>query len=63
MKANAAKCHFLLSDSENLSLNVNNEIISNSASEKLLGVTITNEVNFENILIFFVLKLARNCMR
>jgi len=47
MKANAAKCHFLLSDSENLSLNVNNEIISNSASEKLLGVTITNDLNFE----------------
>ena len=47
MKANANKCHFLLSGNINVSLNVNNEVINSSDSEILLGVLINNNLDFD----------------
>ena len=38
LKGNADKCHFLVSTSQEISLNVNNFKIKNSDYEKLLGV-------------------------
>ena len=40
LKGNADKCHFLVSTSEEISLNVNNCQIKNSDCEKLLGINI-----------------------
>ena len=39
-KSNAAKCHFLVSTSQEVSLNVNNFKIKNSDYEKVLGVKV-----------------------
>ena len=47
MKANSDKSHLLLSTSTFSTANVNGDIIKNSESEKLLGVTIDYELNFE----------------
>ena len=48
MKANADKCHLLLSTKEKLTANVSNIRITNSNKEKLLGVTIDNHLKFES---------------
>ena len=47
MKANSDKSHLLLSTSTFSTVNVNGDIIKNSESEKLLGVTIDYKLNFE----------------
>ena len=47
MKANSDKSHLLLSPEENLNANINGDIIPNSKSEKLLGVTIDCKLNFD----------------
>ena len=47
MKANSDKSHLLLSKSTSSTANVNGDIIKNSESEKLLGVTIDYKLNFE----------------
>ena len=47
MKANANKCHLLLSCNNDLEANIGDAIIKSSDSEKLLGVTIDNKLNFE----------------
>ena len=46
MKSNSDKCHLLLSKNENFEANINKNRISNSRSEKLLGVTFGNQLNF-----------------
>ena len=47
LKANPDKFHLLLSDpSPNFSVHVDQYHISNSSSEKLLGITIDNQSNF-----------------
>ena len=48
MKANADKCHLLLSTKEKLKANISSDTIMSSAKEKLLGVTINNHLNFES---------------
>ena len=48
MKANANKCHLLLSTKEKLKANKSNYTIMNSDEEKLLGVTIDNHLKFES---------------
>ena len=40
MKANADKCHLLLSTKEKLTTNISNFIITNGEKEKLLGVNL-----------------------
>ena len=47
MKANSDKSHLLLSTEEKLNANINGDLISNSKSEKLLGVTIDSKLNFD----------------
>ena len=48
MKANADKCHLLLSTKGKLTANISNFKITNSKKEKLLGVTIDNDLKFES---------------
>ena len=48
MKANADKCHLLLSTYEKLTANISNFIITDSEKEKLLGVTFDNDRKFES---------------
>ena len=47
VKANADKCHLLLSLSNNLEANIGGAIVKSSDNEKLLGVTIDNKLKFE----------------
>ena len=48
MKANADKCHVLLNASNELTVKINEVQIKNSQSEKLLGITIDNDLKFED---------------
>ena len=48
LKANADKCHLLLSTKEKLKVNISNYAIMNSDEGKLLGVTIDNHLKFES---------------
>ena len=48
MKANADKCHLLLSRKEKLKANISNYTIMNSAKQKLLEVTIENHLKFDS---------------
>ena len=47
MQANAGKCHILLSTKEKVLTKVDSVEIENSQAEKLLGVTLDSELNFE----------------
>ena len=46
-KSNDAKCHFLVSTSQEVSLNVNNFKIKNSDYEKRLGVKFDSKLRFD----------------
>ena len=46
MKGNPDKCHLLLSKNDNFDANINENRISNTRFEKLLGVTFDNQLNF-----------------
>ena len=48
MKANAEKCHLLLSSNEKLFANIDNIPVESSSCEKLLGIQIDNKLTFEN---------------
>ena len=48
MKANTDKCHVLLNTSNELTIKINEVQIKNSQSEKLLGITIDNDLRFED---------------
>ena len=48
MKVNADKCHVLLNTSNELTVKINEVQIKNSQSEKLLGITIDNDLKFED---------------
>ena len=48
MKANADKCHLLLSRKEKLKANISNYTIMNNAKQKLLEVTIENHLKFDS---------------
>ena len=47
MKANADKCHILLSTSNKLTVKIIKVQIKNSQSEKLLGITIANDLKLQ----------------
>ena len=47
LKGNADKCHFLVSTSQGVSLNVNNFKIKNSDYEKRLGVKFDSKLRFD----------------
>ena len=46
MKSNKDKCHLLVSNQNDISLELDNETILSSNSVKLLGITIDNNPNF-----------------
>ena len=62
MKANSDKSHLLLSTSRSSTVNINGDIIKNSDSEKLIGVTIYYKLNLEEHLSKVVIKSAKNLM-
>ena len=47
MKANPDKCHLICSTDEQISLNVENEVIKNSKCRKLLGIKFDNKLTFK----------------
>ena len=47
LKGNVDKCHFLVSTSQEVSLNGNNFKIKNSDCEKLLGVKFDSKLRFD----------------
>ena len=48
IKANADKSHVLLSTTNELTIKINEVKIKNSQSEKLLGITLDNDLKFED---------------
>ena len=58
MKANKGKCHFLISGSENIIINVDGNVIEKSNCEKLLGekifvLVLKNFICFLYIIVFY----------
>ena len=47
LKANADKCHLVLSTDELFSINIDNEVIKNSNNKKLLGINLNNRIGFD----------------
>ena len=47
LKANADKCHLILSKDEPFSINIDNEVIKNSSNKKLLGINLNNRIGFD----------------
>ena len=47
LKANADKCHLILSTDELFSVNIDNEVIKNSNNKKLLGINLNNRMGFD----------------
>ena len=47
LKANADKCHLILSTDEPFSINIDNEVIKNSNNKKLLGINLNNRISFD----------------
>ena len=56
MKLNDDKCHLLITSSTETSAKVGDHNIKNSTSEKLLGITIDNQLSFNE----HVTKLCKN---
>ena len=48
MKANADKCHLLVSSDESCTVKIEDFNIKNSTEEKLLGVKFDSNLSFEN---------------
>ena len=47
LRANADKCHLILSTGEPFSINIDNEVIKNSNNKKLLGINLNNRLDFD----------------
>ena len=47
LKANAEKCHLILSSDESFSINIDNEVIKNSNNKILLGINLINSMDFD----------------
>ena len=47
LKANADKCHLILSTDELFSINIDNEVSKNSSNKKLLGINLNNRLGFD----------------
>ena len=60
MKANHGKCHLLMSTFTPISIKVKDYIIKNSDNEKLLGVTVDANLNFNCHLENRLKKLVKN---
>ena len=47
LKANAGKCHLILSTDEPFLVNIDNEVIKNSNNKKLLAINVNNRLDFD----------------
>ena len=47
LKANADKCHLILSTDELFSITIDNEVSKNSSNKKLLGINLNNRLGFD----------------
>ena len=63
MKANADKCHLLVTGNYEASANINEFEIESSKKEKLLGISIDTTLTLSIILHLFVKKQVKSCMR
>ena len=59
MKANADKCHLLVSSDENCTAKIEDFSIKNSTKEKLLGVKFDSNLSFENHVISLCKKASQ----
>ena len=59
MKANHDKCHLLMSTLTSISIKVKHYIIKNSDNEKLLGVTVDTNLNFNCHLVNILKKASK----
>ena len=62
MKANADKCHLLVSSYESWTVKIEDFSIKNSSEEKLLEVTFDSNISFENHVTSLCKRWARSCM-
>ena len=60
MKANPDKCHFLMSSDENINLMIEDQAISNSKCQKLLGIKIDIRLSFNEIFMKCAKKQDKN---
>ena len=60
MKANADKCHLLVSSDESCTAKIENFSIKNNSEEKFLGVKFDSKLSFENMSPLFVKMQVRN---
>ena len=62
MKANADKCHLLVTNNaENYSINLGGIKIDNSSEEKLLGILVDNQLKFDRYIDNLCKKQVLNC--
>ena len=47
LRANADKCHLILSTDEPFSIDIDNEVIKNSNNKKLLRINLNNRLGFD----------------
>ena len=47
LKANPGKCHLLINTDENVALKIENETITNSSNQTLLGILFNNKFDFD----------------
>ena len=59
IKANNDKCHLLISDNENITINVDDNVIDKSNCKKLLGVNVDYKLNFNKHLDSVLKKAGR----
>ena len=60
MKSKRDKCHLLISGSENITINVDGNIIEKSICEKLLGLNVDYKLKFNKHLESILKKAGRN---
>ena len=62
MKANANKCHPLVTGNYEVSANINEFEIGSSKKEKLLGISIGTRLSFEHHITSLCKKSVKSCM-
>ena len=63
MKANADKCHLLVTGNFEASANINAFEIESAKKEKLLGISIDTRLYFEHHITFLCKTASQSCMR
>ena len=62
IKANPIKFHLLLTKKENKCVTIASEKVKNSKTEKLLGVSIDNKLNFNELYVNFATESVKSLM-